>query len=735
MTAEAGWVLLNGGPGWWAGVALAVALGLASGFTSARGLPAGRRLALLAVRVAAVALAAVAVLRPAREVDLTRARRPPLAVVLDTSRSMTLGPNPAGPQALAWLKDSASRLEALGALYRVELLGLGEPPPVLDPSATALTGEETPLGRTLEALARARPDLAGAVLLSDGRDTETPGEPPPGLPFPVYPLVAEGGPAPDLWVEGVDTPPVGFIRTPVEVRVRLGLAGLPAGPATVTLLEGGQPLRTETAALGPTGGEVTLAFTPTRTGRRAYRIEVTPRPGEATRENNRAQFALDVIRDKTRVLLVAGTPTWDVKFLRQRLARDPGIDLITFLILRTPQDLALVPQEELSLIPFPTRELFSEELPSFDAVLFANFNYQPYVPEHFLDNLARFVRDAGGGFAMLGGDRSFGLGGYERTSLAEILPVELGGFGPGQAFLPAKFRPRLTDAGAAHPLFQWGTTAAANRALWNDLPELEGANWVLRPRPGAVVLAENPAARNEHGPMPVVALGEYGAGRSLAVATDSLWHWALPRAGRGGDDGAYRDFWTRALRWLVHDPEMALVRLGLPPGPVRAGHDLKLRARVLDRAYAPARGARVTGRLRGEGGQVLELRWAEEAPGEYAAAPVRLPAPGLWRGELEAELVGDSLGRDRADFPVEGASPEGLRPGLDHAYLEALARATGGRTHRPGERELWSHLEGRGRLEVEVVGRRVEELWPGPGLLLLSVFLFGLDWTLRRFWE
>ncbi|MHB8763310.1 MAG: glutamine amidotransferase, partial [Deferrisomatales bacterium] len=409
--------------------------------------------------------------------------------------------------------------------------------------------------------------------------------------------------------------------------------------------------------------------------------------------------------------------------------------LITFLILRTPQDLNLVPQEELSLIPFPTKELFSEELHTFDAVVLANFDYAPYVPEQFLANLSRYVRDDGGGLAFLGGDRSFGLAGYQATALAEVLPLEFSGAAPGQGYLPGRFRPRLTDAGAAHPLFQWRPTAEGNRAAWNDLPELEGANWVLRPRTGAVVLAENPAARNEHGPMPVVALGEYGAGRTLAVATDSLWHWALPAAGRGGDEAAYRDFWTRALRWLVHDPEMALVRLALPAGTVRAGGEVVLRARVLDRAYAPARGAAVRGKLVGEGGAQVALAWAEAGPGEYAARPVRLPAPGLWRAEVEAEAAGALLGRDAAEFPVEPPSPEGLRPGVDRAYLEALARDSGGAVFRPGDRALWDLLAAKGEAEVEVVGRRVHEAWATAPLLALSILLFGLDWLLRRWWE
>ncbi len=737
MSGESAWVLLNPHPLWLAAVTALALTALFSGILSSRGLPPLRRALLLALRLAAVALAVMALLRPAREVDLLRSKRAPLTVLLDDSRSMGLGPEPIAPAVARWME--AFPLEDLDRFYRVEFLALGDPPAAVEPETLRGGGvfdaPISPVGRSLEAVARTRADSSGVVLISDGRDTERPGEPPLGLPFPVYAAMPPEAQPPDLWIEAVETPPVAFVRTPVELRVVLGARALAPGEVTITLLEGGAPLLVERIEVTGERGEALLSFTPNRTGRKAYRVEVTPRPEEKTVENNLAQFALDVIRDKTRVLLVAGTPTWDVKFLRRRLRQDPGVDLITFLILRTPQDLSLVPQEELSLIPFPTRELFSEELPSFDAVIFANFDFGPYVPRTYLENLARFVVEDGGGFAMLGGDRSFTLGGYERSPVEAILPVDISGATAGSAFSPDSFRPRLTENGAAHPILQWRPDLEANRALWNGLPELEGMNWVLRPKAGSVVLAENPEARNEYGPMPLLVLGEFGAGRTIAVATDSLWHWALPHAGSGGDDAVYRDFWTRVLRWLVHDPEMELVRLVSPPGELRSGHRVSFRARVFDRFYNPARGAELRGTLSGEAGEAVDLAWAEGEGGEYSTQPLVLPREGLWRVEVEARLGGAFLGRDALELPVEAESPEALRIGVDRDYLRLLAEDSGGGVYRLGDPDLFQALLERGREQVEVIGRRVEEVWATAPMLALSVLLFGLDWWLRRIWE
>ena len=140
-----------------------------------------------------------------------------------------------------------------------------------------------------------------------------------------------------------------------------------------------------------------------------------------------------VIRDKIRVLQVAGQPSWDVRALRQMLKSNPNVDLISFFILRTQESISLVPNDEMSLIPFPTRELFEQQLPSFDLIVLQDFEYVPYNIGDYLENIRSYV-EGGGGLAMLGGAASFtsgGSGGYYGTPVAAALPVEL--YGPSDA--------------------------------------------------------------------------------------------------------------------------------------------------------------------------------------------------------------------------------------------------------------------------------------------------------------
>ena len=178
-----------------------------------------------------------------------------------------------------------------------------------------------------------------------------------------------------------------------------------------------------------------------------------------------------MIRDRVRVLHLSGRPSWDERFLRAMLRRDPNVDLVSFFILRTESDEQPWNRNDLSLIPFPTYEIFEEQLRSFDLVIFQNFNYAPYGVEPFLPNVRDYV-EGGGALAMVGGDLSFTSGGYGATALRDVLPVELPPTPPtmtgaGDADLTTDtFRPRLTPEGRTHPVTSLLLDPRDNEQRW-----------------------------------------------------------------------------------------------------------------------------------------------------------------------------------------------------------------------------------------------------------------------------
>ena len=137
-------------------------------------------------------------------------------------------------------------------------------------------------------------------------------------------------------------------------------------------------------------------------------------------------------RDKIRVLTLSGSPAWNYRFLRMAMKQDPLIELVSFVFLRTPTDTVDVPENQLSLIPFPIDDIFLEELKNFDVVVLDDFSHRAYFNPVYLERVRDFVRD-GGGLAMFGGSRAFDSGGYGDSALREALPVELDGKGSYQS--------------------------------------------------------------------------------------------------------------------------------------------------------------------------------------------------------------------------------------------------------------------------------------------------------------
>ena len=736
------------------GVAVLAIVGLA--WRATRGAAGWRRALMIALRAGAAVAALVVFLEPA--VELRQVAREPnrIAILVDDSRSMSLREDVAGPdraeRVRRLLAASKDTLAAWERDHKLDYYTFGETlsATTLAGLANAKTEDNATLVRKALEQVRARyegRDLAGVVLISDGASTgsfkEDAGEGAVrdflrGLETKVHTVWAARAGLKDVAVAKVMADEFAFVRTVVRIEAVIRTTGLPARTVPVTLSTDGQPLRQKYVELPAGEHEVTVSFevTPPRVGRYVYEIAVPVADGEAVPTNNARSFVIRVIREKTRVLQVAGQPGWDVRALRQMLKSNPNVDLISFFILRTQDDVSLVPNDEMSLIPFPTRELFEHQLPSFDLIILQDFEYLPYGIGDYLENIRSYV-DGGGGLAMLGGATSFSSGGYFGTPVGAALPVELyGPFDPGPILDTQKFSPQLTEAGAVHPVTSLRYSAPDNLAVWRGLPQLEGVNIIAAAKPDATVLATHPKLKTKAGrPMPVIVAGDYGKGRTLAVTTDTLWRWGFVSAARPGDDGRhYTKFWENAMRWLIQDPDLRNLHVDsdaveyVPNAPVR------VTVRLLGRDYQPLPNGAVS--------LVVKVGADPQSARVIATAVLKVGddgivvhelgglAPGVYRVEARAAIGGRQV--DASDiFLVREAGNELDRPTGDPATLEMVANGTGGSALGPVD-ELPRELAFDPPRIVRVDRRTDIELWSRPGLLFLVVGLLGLEWLLRQ---
>jgi uncharacterized membrane protein len=745
-------------------IVLGLLLSLVLFYNSIKRTALKRRLALFSLRTAALVLLFLLFLMPSIENASVTRSRPEVLVLLDNSASMALPGSIGGPTRQQLLQDflqnNRAFFEGVSTKYNLSAFSIGaEPGPATlteapEPKATASELRESIISllETFE-----DKELGGILIFSDGadngalatigalgisRDDLFKNLQKKNIPIHTF-FTGQDNSLRDLSISEVNVGEFAFVHNATEVEVTVTSAGLPeAQEVEVTLSKGGKPISSKEVNLPKTGGsaKVTFRLVPEELGKAIYQVEVPVFENEAVKENNKREFIIQVIRDKIRVLQVVGRPSWDVRYLRDLLKQDPNVDLISFFILRGPSDLQPVPSDELSLIPFPTDELFGNELPSFDVVIFQNFNYGPYGVGFYLEQVKSYV-EGGGGFVMLGGDLSFSAGEYDNTPVEDVLPISLSeqrfdANGDDTLWVPGEFQASLTEKGVRHPITAFASDAKSNRELWSKLPPLEGLNRAEKVKPDAVVLATHPSAKLGGEPAPLLVAQEIGKGRTLAFLSDSLWMWSFAAREKGNTNDAFREFWKRAVRWLIKDPELKPLRVVTEKEKYNLGEPVSIYVRAYTSDYQPAKQTKILlsmGAANQDSREQVEVTTNDDGEALYKYTPASL---GIQLATAKATLQGKDIVEEAA-FVVTQTGDE-LRQVAPRAdLLKALAEATGGQfTTLP---KGMSFQDGddlflKPPRVIKVDQRREDPLWSSVPFLLLPILLLCVEWWLRRRW-
>jgi uncharacterized membrane protein len=732
-------------------LALGLAVAVVLAVRALGSIPAPRRHVLAALRIVTALLALAVAAQPTWIEERADDEPGRLAVLLDVSRSMRVG----APSRMERSAALVPRWRAEAAARDVELFafGRGAHARSFDEPASAFgaTEDDTRIGDALAELAAGAEGLGAVVVVSDGADLAGGAlERADELGLRIHAVHADDSvPLVDDAIASLEHDRVAFVRRPARIRAELRSHGRPSHLVTAGLYEGDTLLREQSVEV-PEDGAATLELqiAPQRVGRTLYRLVIPHLPGDVVAENDERAFLVRVQRDNLRALLVAGRPSWDQRFLRSFLKRDPATDLISFFILRNTADMTMADSEDLALIPFPTDELFNEHLGSFDVVLFQNFDYAPYQMEVYLPRIREYV-ERGGSFAMIGGPLSFSQAGYAETPVGDVLPVEVlaSGTPESRALTTDELHPRVSDAARYHPLVQLASDPRANELAWAALAPLQGLNVVARLQNGGQRLLEHPSRRDDDGqPLPVLATGTFGRGRVLSLMTDTSWRWGMTTGGETGDASAYDRFWDTAVRWLARDPLLEPSRVTTDRERYGPGTALRADATLRDLGYQPfaeetvalrvldARGdevARADARTDLEGRLSADIA-APGEPGGYTLAVERIsPSDGRVSRHVATGAEASATRLCEEVFVVELGGDELADPRPRPELLRALAERTGGTFSTLAEAaDLSSFDSSRSRVREIVRRRPFASAWAVLGL----VVLFGLEWIARRRW-
>jgi len=592
-----------------------------------------------AVRTLALALIALALANP----SFTREDRDPLSsvavVVIDKSPSQNFGDRTQ--------QTEAARAKIIDQLHRIPGLEVRVIEAGQADSETDGTRLFTALGSTLADVPSDR--LAGVVMITDGRVHDVPSDAGSlGFSAPVHALITGHRDERDRRVALVAAPRFGIVGQPQTITYRVEDQGAGEKTAQVTVRRDGDIVEMRSV---PVGIPQTVTVPIPHGGRNIVEIEASPLADELTQVNNRAVVTIDGVRDKLRVLLVSGEPHAGERTWRNLLKSDPSVDLVHFTILRPPEKQDGTPINELSLIAFPTRELFQQKIDDFQLIIFDRYARQGVLPIIYFDNITRYVRDGGAVLVAAGPDYASPTSIW-RTPLDAILPAE-----PSGNVTDRAFRPELTDLGQRHPVTRGLDGSEERPPHWSEWFRIVDT----RSATGTTVM-QGPDAK------PLLVLSHEGEGRVALLLSDHIWLWA-----RGFEDGGpHLDLLRRLSHWLMKEPDLEEEALRLTV----SGHDLLVRRQTMADEIAD-----VT--LTSPSGVARTLKLDSTKPGVWEST---VPANelGLWRatdGKLNALInVGPANPREYAEVT---STTEALAPLAEATRGDVRRLADGGGLNVP----------------------------------------------------
>ena len=505
-------------------------------------------------------LAAAALLAAIANPSLQSEEREPLTdiviAVVDQSASNRIDDRPEQVQAaLAELREDTQA--RANTELRVVQMGDGEG----DAGSLLMTAlseamAEEPQGR-----------IAGIVLITDGRIHDI--DRAPALPAPLHVMLTghEGDWDRRLIVR--NAPAFAILDEPVNLTVRIEDQGNVPGDEFVPLtisIDGGPAMQFDV----PLGEDMELPVSLPHGGMNVLQFQTPVVDGEITDRNNGAVVQINGVRDRLRVLLVSGEPHAGERTWRNLLKSDSAVDLVHFTILRPPEKNDGVSVEELSLIAFPTRELFIEKIEEFDLIVFDRYRNRGILPSDYMANIATYVQN-GGAVLVSSGPEFATVDSLFNTPLGFVIPAV-----PTRRVLEEGFTPMLTDIGARHPV-----TAELDPAALERDPEEEfvpsWGRWLrqveVTATPDATVVMEGIDGR------PLLILDRVGEGRVAMIASDQSWLW--DRGFEGG--GPQLELLRRLAHWMMKEPELEEETLWVEPN----GQTMRIIRRTLEDDVGP----------------------------------------------------------------------------------------------------------------------------------------------------
>lgn len=774
---------------WWLLVALAIGAALFPYLRRNATIPRRRRLFLAATRLLTAIILLLMIAQP--ELQLEKTNLPTFAVVIDDSMSMTVSDDEAATasskekesgdakpnsksrleQAKAiLLADEGRLLQKMAKRYRVdvyrlsdmELLGKKNPPElsaILEAIKTLkATGQATRLGDAVNTILGHHfgAEPAGILLLTDGINTEGPdlkeaATSAKRLGVPLYTIgIGSEKAKPRLTLSDLTVEEVVFVGDTLRFQtmlhgpghegetVHVDLYRKETGPTLHEPTLPHEPILLDEATLTiPTDGmplPVQLHYAPQEEGVYTFLVSIREEKGSTL------QRTVQAYKEQIRVLLAASQPSYEYRFLRNLLRREPSIQPTTFLADADPRS---VEQDPIATPVFPVRR---EALFEYDVLILLDLSPRQ-LGHRTMENLRAFVEETkkGGAIVFIAGP-NVRPSEYRQTPLARLLPVEVDQLelpGDDPAILDG-FHVLPTDDGFQQPPLQLGDTSHQTRTIWNELPPLywmlkakklktTARVWAVNPKKGVRhLLREN---RNAQEGLPVLVMQYVSAGRVLMQLTDETWRWRAE-----GHLDVYNRYWLQTIRYLARSKligESREITLSTNKTNYHQGQAVQFRVKFHDPRLAPDRDNGVRLSVRRQEGPAKSVTLRRTGSRSIFTGTFSPPTIGGYHASLRTPSLDSSVPPPSVDFTVEAPAGELAEIRMNANQLREASKQTAGHFFTTAkdsysQSKIISTLPKGHPVTIEPLPPH--PLWNHWLTLTLLLALLTTEWSLRRRW-
>ncbi len=678
------------------------------------------RYCLICLRALALILVLFILLEPVLSLNWQRTQSPILAILADNSASMRLK-DKAGVRGdfvqeilnSSEIKNLADKNQINYHLFDAQL---NDWKPGLD--SVKFNGDGTNISGALKALQEKYADeyLRGIILITDGADNlgENPIRSVENFAIPIFTIgIGDSSEPRDVLISKIFTNQITYLNNKLPIEVTVKSTGYENQRVQVQLKDEKKIIATENIVLSGATLEKKISFEyiPQTEGLLKLEAVIPPLEGELTTHNNRQVFYVNVLKNRMKVLLVAGGPSADLLFLKRTLQKNENIELKTFV-------------EKSGGEFYEGRFSANSQLKEFDCLIFLDFPRRSSAP-NVLTSLLGAIQQNEAPLLFLAGP---GVA-YNRLSpLQDVFPVQLNISQTRERAVQIK----LTSEGNLHPVFRLTEEISENAQSWLDLPPIFYPFVNLTKTSVGKVIAEVDKASSglptSLPEQPVIALSQIRSRKVAAILGYELWRWNFLLAGRDAETELYGSFFNRMIRWLVTREEDKRVKIQPNKKIYRGGEPIEFQAQVYSEDYRPMDDAEVRVNLKKQSDE-HEIILQSAGNGRYIRS-IQVLAAGEYEYQGKATAGDILIGDDSGKFSVEPFSLEFQSTRMEAANLQKMAAITGGQYFTINNYQRLPEYIDFPLKKVTIA--REWELWNKLGLLVALMIFLATEWFVRK---